>query len=437
MPLRSRMAEEVALDAVQALAQTGDDRRLALAGRRQAFEPAVQVLGRLHHVLGEFLHGVLAGLVHLAMRRGRARWPFRPRRASSGPSSPPAPPPVRRCGRWRPASPAPASAARSDGWRRCCWPGDRGSLARFHCSWRDQLGCMSVRRTSGVRGRQRCAVSIAANVKRRFTGVRLAGQRRRAGCAARRKRGIAAGKRQPAPDGQAPDRSRHRTSVLSTSAKRQDAAAPDRAADRVDRSRSAAYPDRRQTVPASSPSAMPATPLSHQQHVGGLRHPERRHDRTLVLRAIQQRVEFGCRFVLEAPGDRDRTIQNEAGHRQRRPASRSSRQSMPPSVAPRRNATEALHRLGSSLLLAHRLGRHQTGYRPAAPSDHQFLTALDPIQQLGKMGLGLEGADLIHGCDHISNQFIKLVYSGQMVDQSSGISPAAGRSPAPCSPPPG
>ena len=130
--------QEVALDAFQALAQTGDDRglahRWAAAGSRSrgaGCRPPPPRPGRISARR-------IGGSRSPRDATGHGRWPFRPRPASSGPSSPAAPPPVRRCGRWRPASPAPASAAGRA--RRCCWLGDRGSLDRFHCSWRDQLG---------------------------------------------------------------------------------------------------------------------------------------------------------------------------------------------------------------------------------------------------------------------------------------------------------
>jgi hypothetical protein len=93
----------------------------------------------------------------------------------------------------------------------------------------------------------------------------------------------------------------------------------------------------------------------------------------MALHAIQQRVEFGCRFVLETPRDRYRTIQNEAGH-----------SSTPAGVAqfapidaaqrgPPPQCEEALHRFGGSLLVRIRYG-DQTRYGPTAASDHQLLT---------------------------------------------------------------
>jgi hypothetical protein len=114
-----------------------------------------------------------------------------------------------------------------------------------------------------------------------------------------------------------------------------------------------------------------------------------------MLHAIKQCVEFGCRFVLETPGNRYRTIQDEAGHAS---APAGVAQFAPvddPQRGPSPQCAEAPHCFGSALLLRIRY-RDQTRDRPTAASDHHFLTCLNPIQQFGEMRLGLKGADLRH-----------------------------------------
>jgi len=64
---------------------------------------------------------------------------------------------------------------------------------------------------------------------------------------------------------------------------------------------------------------------------------------------------------------------------------------------------------------------NQAGDGPAAAADHQFLPLLHPVEQRGEIGLGLEGADIVHGRDPY--WFTQLVYH-HVTHPSSTTSPA-------------
>ena len=84
---------------------------------------------------GEFLHRVLAGVVHVALGAGAHVGDFRLGAHPAVASSRPARPPARRCGRWRPASAAPA----------CSSGAGRGHRPRARCRRAVLVGCPDVR----------------------------------------------------------------------------------------------------------------------------------------------------------------------------------------------------------------------------------------------------------------------------------------------------
>jgi hypothetical protein len=138
-----------------------------------------------------------------------------------------------------------------------------------------------------------------------------------------------------------------------------------------------------------------AATVGHQQDIRGFRRPQGWHDGTFVRYAIEQYVEVRARLVLEAPGDRDRAIQDEAGHAS---APAGIAQFAPVYTTEGRatpQCAETLRRIRRPLPPG--IGdRHKTCDRAAVTRNDQLLTRLNAIEQFGQMGLGLKSADLGH-----------------------------------------
>ena len=99
MPLRSSMAMKLRSTPARPSRRRVDDAGSPARRGGQAVEAAAQVFGRLDHVAGEFLHGVLARLVDLAVAAGADVGHLGLGAHPAVLASRPVPPPVRRCGR--------------------------------------------------------------------------------------------------------------------------------------------------------------------------------------------------------------------------------------------------------------------------------------------------------------------------------------------------
>ena len=161
MPLRSRMPRKLRSMPSRPSRTLANDLRLAVGGRRQAVEAAVQVLGRLHHVGANFCTAYWRRLVHLALGAG----------ADVGGLRLGAHPAVLHLRQFGLQFGDAGGGGLHHLLRRLRQLGEAllfaGLGSEFmgigcRCSWRDQLGCMNVRWTSVQMPRRRRASSMAA-----------------------------------------------------------------------------------------------------------------------------------------------------------------------------------------------------------------------------------------------------------------------------------